>query len=704
MIRTLAVATLALSFVTPLHAGDCSSDDPWEDNDSCSEAAYITAGFYHDLVVFTDHAGPPDSDYFLINVPAGHELRVVLTDPDGSFFTPQAQIYDYHADTCGAMTYPGWLASSYEETYTSTVVWRNERATPRACVIEVEDVTGGANCLRYDMLVEVQPDPCQALPDDAYEPNDRCEDAAVIPPGFHADLWHTDARPDYYKVTLQPDEELFIDMLYAVDGSRPELEVYRLGLQCAEDIVVYTPNVGQHRAYVFNDYDIPRDVYFRTTLRYAQCEPYSLNLLRRQNMCTLGIDDVLEGPDDCGAPVALAPGTYEDLYVEEFDLDYYEVLVPPASALSVDTSWFNDVLSGPEPTISTGFRTANCAEPFSNVEYDDGSGYERVYWRNETGAAVPVTVTIGVSQDCSLYDMTIAFVDDPCLQDGFQDELEPDDDCATATPIPLTGWAYQGLTLSKHDPDIFTLTVPAGARIVADALTVPAEHELNLYLVGEGAPLDCEFSLGDPPLTGAVDTDGALRLTWTNATGVAQTYYLWARSDGSQFNSFCGRYDLVVSVELPADVVGTRTCFGDGVAMLCPCVNLSDTEDEAGCVNSTGRGARIEMTGTSDLSLGGAVAHLQQGASSQPAALLQGSTQILAPFNDGLLCAGGNVVRIEETWTNSLGDVSTTVVLQAAGDLFPGESRIYQWWYRDAHLSTCGTDANLSSAMTVDWQ
>ena len=37
------------------------------------------------------------------------------------------------------------------------------------------------------------------------------------------------------------------------------------------------------------------------------------------------------------------------------------------------------------------------------------------------------------------------------------------------------------------------------------------------------------------------------------------------------------------------------------------------------------------------------------------------------------------------------------------GAVAPGDSRVYQLWYRDPALSPCGTGSNLSSALLVQW-
>jgi hypothetical protein len=95
---------------------------------------------------------------------------------------------------------------------------------------------------------------------------------------------------------------------------------------------------------------------------------------------------------------------------------------------------------------------------------------------------------------------------------------------------------------------------------------------------------------------------------------------------------------------------------------------------------------------------------------------LQGSAQLApAAFGDGLLCAGGNLLRLYSR-NASAGSVSAPVGSDASisarsaalGDVISaGSTRYYQVYYRDAVASFCppptGSNFNLSSALSILW-
>ncbi len=73
------------------------------------------------------------------------------------------------------------------------------------------------------------------------------------------------------------------------------------------------------------------------------------------------------------------------------------------------------------------------------------------------------------------------------------------------------------------------------------------------------------------------------------------------------------------------------------------------------------------------------------------------------PFGDGLRCAGGGVVRIEASLTDSNGDSSTGVRVGATGGVGLGDGpRVYQFWYRSP-ATPCGSGFNTSNAYEIVW-
>lgn len=150
--------------------------------------------------------------------------------------------------------------------------------------------------------------------------------------------------------------------------------------------------------------------------------------------------------------------------------------------------------------------------------------------------------------------------------------------------------------------------------------------------------------------------------------------------------------------------VGDEFCFGDGSTVPCPCFNETSAPNE-GCKHSLGRGATIRASGALsvvDDTLEIAVFDARPG---QTAMLLQGATQILAPFKDGLICTGNPTDRIGITVLDAQGTGSLQGGIAARGNVSPGDKRFYQFWFRDpGGVSPCGSGSNFSPAVELDWE
>lgn len=162
--------------------------------------------------------------------------------------------------------------------------------------------------------------------------------------------------------------------------------------------------------------------------------------------------------------------------------------------------------------------------------------------------------------------------------------------------------------------------------------------------------------------------------------------------------------------ELP----GIPFCFGDGTSGAeCPCSNRGLPWH--GCENSIGTGGALLMsTGTTSPDT-----LVLRAAGERPTSLsvfLQGNTNILpVPYGDGLRCTGGTLRRLYAR-NASAGEVSaplpgepsiTERSSQLGVPIAPGETRIYQVYYRDGAASFCpppqGSSFNATGAVGIVW-
>ena len=143
---------------------------------------------------------------------------------------------------------------------------------------------------------------------------------------------------------------------------------------------------------------------------------------------------------------------------------------------------------------------------------------------------------------------------------------------------------------------------------------------------------------------------------------------------------------------------GTELCFGDGSGTNCPCTNPSAN---GGCANSTGDGCTLhaQPAAGGTLDAGNAIP-------GQPGLFFQGDNTIGGGsgvvFGDGLRCCGQSVVRLGVVLPDGNGDASLSGI-QALGGANVGDTKCYQYWYRNPNGSPCLAGFNLSNAVEITW-
>jgi hypothetical protein len=152
----------------------------------------------------------------------------------------------------------------------------------------------------------------------------------------------------------------------------------------------------------------------------------------------------------------------------------------------------------------------------------------------------------------------------------------------------------------------------------------------------------------------------------------------------------------------PGCGVGAPFCLGDNNAN-CPCANWSS--NGGGCVNGTGSGVVLCGSGSDSVGNHDLVLHANNLPAGQPGVFFQGNNAVNGgaglAFMDGLRCAGGAVVRLEVAFSDPSGNAASTVNIISKGGVQIADVKRYQFWYRDANSSVCGTTANLSNGLEV---
>lgn len=687
----------------------CQTDDSFEENDTCATATPLAYGVYEDLWVHQAESWePPEYDNYSVVVPGGNALRVEIYD-ENSLGNIDVRIYDPLLPNCGSPLWPDYLTRG-NNLDPDTAIWRNETTVDQEFIIQVSTTMPPTYCNGYDMVLSTYPDPCQAIGDDAYENNESCDSAMTLAPGVHTDLYVSEVDEDFFTVLLQANEQIFVDLLHDDPDTSVELAIFTPNSNCGTQRDETFGSPDETTLFFQNDAPYAHLVPLKVRMHYGQCSQYGIAIDVRPNPCAVAVDDPYEGPVvNCASTVFLSAGQYDDLFVNTggTDEDLYSVVVPPKQLLSVESMYDEYINVDDWVQLNVYLRASSC----SVANLPDSYNYAhpgRTYWTNHSDQDVTVQIYINVSHaECTWYDLNVSLQPDPCLVPEAEDPYEENDSCATATPLPAGGAELEGLYKNKLDDDYFSFTLEDGETAIIDMSFSDEAHNLDMWLYDEDAASSgiCgDAHLGDW-IDASAGNDDLESVIYRNTTGGSRTYYLQVSSGQyGNYGSFCGWYDLRYHRIVPGQTLGTRMCLGDGSLINCPCGNNSVVGEEEGCVNETGLGARLEVTGSTTVADDDVVIHLIQARTFSTAVLIQGGSQIAVPFRDGLLCAGYPTERIEFAATDEFGRARSTVSIIDVGHVQPGHVRFYQWWYRNGSPYNCMTGSNLSSGMRIDWQ
>ena len=350
------------------------------------------------------------------------------------------------------------------------------------------------------------------------------------------------------------------------------------------------------------------------------------------------------------------------------------------------------------------YQGAGCPAGASIGCNDDACGTLQSSTNFNAVAGNTYTIQLGTFPGAAGGTGTFTFEIDPCSLLA-ADIFEENDDCPQA--VTIGDGTYLNLNVSRTDWDYYLVNVAAGDTLDVAVLHTQANGDIDSFLYLQS---NCQtFGAGDVGTAGSLvsgftSSDDEF-MTWTNTTGATQTYTIKLNIWPPSTNGDCNDYTLVISGTTGG--VATPYCFGDGSGTPCPCGNTGGPG--RGCDNNTGStGALLSSTGSNSVAAGDLVLVGEGAQPNQPGLYFQGNNAIAGGLGitngDGLRCAGGNVRRIQVRLANASGASATTVNVAAQGLALPGETKRYQWWYRNPSPSApCGTTFNLSNGVEVVW-
>ena len=264
----------------------------------------------------------------------------------------------------------------------------------------------------------------------------------------------------------------------------------------------------------------------------------------------------------------------------------------------------------------------------------------------------------------------------------------------------------QGGVPDTHEPYIPN-TEQAPDRIAGTAPTVLRAHVYDnapSYITASNATqLAYTVNGGAPLFVDARWSGGQVFRAELPGNLVGNVCYRWISADEYGNTGMSGDRCFVGSAPGPT---GTPYCFGDGSGVACPCSNTGSPGH--GCSNGAfATGSSLGAVGTASVSADTLVLQASSSTPGQPGLFFQGTTAPNGgngiPFGDGLRCTGGSAKRIQTRVANGAGATSSTVSVSVAGAVSAGDTRFYQWYYRDPATSPCGALFNLSNGVEITW-
>jgi len=266
-----------------------------------------------------------------------------------------------------------------------------------------------------------------------------------------------------------------------------------------------------------------------------------------------------------------------------------------------------------------------------------------------------------------------------------------DNPVSTSVDIAAGGFSPNSFSITAGSSVIFTNT--SGVNQSVTSATAPYTYNSGNFGPGQSY----ELALVRPGVYQIISTPSGATCTVT-VTGTAQSVDSTYSGGGiyrsamlgnaaapnarlvyeHEFIDWAGNARVTdAQVALKQTSVGTAFCSGDGSGTACPCGNTGSAG--AGCANSaSATGAVLAGLGVATVGADSVVLEATDCPANKPGIFFQGANQAAggngSPFGDGLLCAAGQIVRLETVFTNAAGLATSTVSLSVSGGVNPWDS------------------------------
>ncbi len=378
-------------------------------------------------------------------------------------------------------------------------------------------------------------------------------------------------------------------------------------------------------------------------------------------------DPYLEGNDQCAAAVPLMLGRTTGLIAEAGDDDYYRVWIPRSASIR-----FSALFDGAAGDLDLELYELGCGAALAS---SSASGSDEVLEYYDCGGPPREVVlrVVAPAASCVTYDLLLEATH--VADDGFEDN----DICAQSALGGISTFTTRDLLVSECDSDYFLLKVADQREVRVDLFFAHMDSNVDVRLWDAS----CQVLLGSSTGTGDSET-----ITYFNGSGVLVDVIAEVVCDGGQ--GFA-EYSLSACYSI-GDLISFQSCTG--------------------VANSTGRPATMCARG-SDVALDNFVlfyaVDLPSHAFGYFITSLSTDTVLRPGGATGTLCLGAAGIGrysydvLLTTNNNAVfyqPDLTVTPIGGGAVPVVAGETRYWQFWYRDTTPGG-GTTSNFTSGVGV---